>query len=69
MTDVETDAVSMAVEKALYAYGMAYKCQREVDRMDREGYDGGYCAYYLEWSAKQWTDEARQWRRIAERLP
>ena len=27
-----TDAISLAVKNSLYAYGMAYKCQHEVDK-------------------------------------
>lgn len=65
---IEQDAISLAVQNSLYAYGMAYKCQHEVDKLRGAGYPAGYMEVYLEWSAQEWLNEARQWRRIAEAM-
>jgi len=66
---IEQDAISLAVKNSLYAYGMAYKCQHEVDKLWCAGYPAGYMEIYLEGSAQEWLNEARQWRRIAEAMP
>ena len=66
---IEQDAISLAVKNSLYAYGMAYKCQHEVDKLWGAGYPAGYMEIYLEGSAQEWLNEARQWRRIAEAMP
>lgn len=66
MTFLDTDATSLAITNSLYAYGMAYKCEQDAKRSAEYG---GSEALYLEYAARHWLEEARQWRRIADALP
>ena len=57
--------VEEATRKALRAYGMQFICNKEAERWEKCGHEGEY-TLRLRLSAKQWLNEARRWRRVAE---